>query len=137
MMRSQFRFTAGLLFSILVFSVFCYAAENPKEVLTISDSTLSPEKIVLAHRDGSVFILNDSKSNEYRIEIPWKDRRLHCASKNLKFSEEKGAIESTGPLKPGDFVIACFPDVGEYEVKVNKWKGSKPMRAVINVSPAE
>jgi len=109
-----------------------FASATVKEVLTISSDSISPRRIILNQRDGSLFIHNDTESTEYRLEIIWNKRRLHCASDSLKVTEN-GDIVSALPLKPGDFEIVCFPDLGEYEIRVRKWDGGPVMKAVISV----
>jgi hypothetical protein len=131
------------ILNLFIISGFCFVsyvlrakdqADNlapNKEIVSVSELGINPENLTLKGSDGSVFFLNRSKSDFFQFKMKWGKRRAHCASPNLKINEEDYLVTQK-PIKPNDFIIACFPELGDYSYEVSV--GSKKFLGVIQVS---
>jgi hypothetical protein len=88
-----------------------------KEIVTLSEKGISPEKLTISKLDASVFFLNTTDEDEFSLEIDFGKNRVHCFSPNLDLSED-GVMRTKEPIRPKDFAIMCFPQAGNYAVRV-------------------
>jgi hypothetical protein len=93
-------------------------ASDHKEIIKIKDNGLFPKEVTINGIDGSIFFYNDTPNSLVSLAVDWGKHKVHCASLNLKLSEN-GYIETIRPIEPGDFAIICFPDKGTYNFKVS------------------
>lgn len=104
-----------------------------KEIIKISETGASPSVIHFNKEDGSVFFLNTSKDSLMTLDIDFKGKRAHCASSNMKFTEN-GHLRSTLPVGINDFAISCFPEKGIYSfVAYGILKNQKPVTGTVLV----
>ncbi len=127
-----------LLFGINIQTVQADVKAPKKEIIKISEQGVKPAVLNLEGADGSVFFYNTSGDQFMSFSIPWGDRRAHCATLNLKLDEDK-VLRSAKAIRPGDFVLTCFPEPGRYEYQAqvgqNKFKGTIIVKAYESEKP--
>lgn len=93
-----------------------------KETMKLTEHGVVPSTLRLKKLDGSVFFVNSTKAGLATVEVSFGERRVHCASENMKF--ENGVMHSLKPIGPRDFALMCFPDKGTYTVTVHGVDGT-------------
>lgn len=87
------------------------------KILLISEDGIYPERLQLDQSGSSVFFLNETNLSLISIDIDYGDRRGFCATGNMTMLEN-GHFISVKPVSPRNFITACFPDPGSYNVTV-------------------
>jgi hypothetical protein len=106
-----------------------HVKENQSEVLRIGDSEISPNQVVLKEGGGSVFFLNSSKNNEFKIAINYGKKFAHCATGGMKMGED-GIFRSEKAIAPTEFLVVCFPKSGNYPVTFTSAQGRKSQASI-------
>ena len=87
------------------------------KLIKFTDSGIVPPSLQMKRDDGLVFFLNNTSKSYLTIEIDYAEHHKHCATTNLELSDD-GIARSKRPIPPQDFALVCFPDSGNYELKV-------------------
>jgi len=101
------------------------------EVMNIDERGLSPSSITLLKGGSSVFFLNSSSSESFKLEIDYGKKMAHCASGKMKMNDE-GIFASLDSVLPSGFITVCFPMPGKYPVRV-LFENGKVSKALVSV----
>ena len=116
---------SGVMLLICTSSGYADAIPDSQGVLIkITDQGAAPNIVELDRLDAQVFLFNDTTNSNIKIDIDFKGKRTHCSSPNMRLNEQ-GHMISTESLEPKDFAAMCFPESGEYPVKISGLKGKK------------
>jgi hypothetical protein len=143
MKRSILRLLSLALF---IFPLQCFSASEPvkagemlpvapaiKEIVKMTENGFEPSSITLRKLDSSVFFLNSTRDSLVTIQVPFGERKSHCASPNLDIGKD-GVIRSKKPIGPRDFALICFPEPGTYKVMAQGVRGgTKEIVGTVNV----
>lgn len=102
-----------------------------KFVIKVTEKGFEPPTLKLTHEDSSVFVVNSSKSSLLTLSMDFKGKKTHCASSNMRLSDE-GILKSSEPIAPKDFALFCIPEKGEYDL-IADGVSSKPIHAGLKV----
>ncbi len=147
MLKSSKTYIFGLFFLLMVTSFQLalagpghqHSSENKgvnefsrpeKKVVLISDEQVVPQEIVLSKMDGSVFLLNVSRSSLLTFEIEFGERRPHCASGNLRYDSQRGVLHSIEPVASRDFALLCFPEKGTYRIRISGLRNGSLVKTI-------
>ncbi len=89
-----------------------------KKIVSISSNGLTPANLTLHKLDASVFLFNAIKDQPVNLAIKFGKNRVHCHSPSLRLDDD-GYLRTVNPVPTSSFVLACFPNSGEYEIKVS------------------
>ena len=99
------------------------AQTSPESVAyPITEQGFRQSTLTLAPDQGLVFFLNQTTSRSLTVDIDFGGTKKHCWSENMR-DGGNGHIVTARPLVPGDFVTACFPERGRYQVRVSGLSG--------------
>ena len=121
-------------FPQLVFSDASHDHEKShdrSEVMNITDSRISPNRVTLAKGGSSVFFLNSSSSSSFKLKIDYGKKVAHCASGKMEMNDE-GVFASLNSVSSGEFISVCFPMPGQYPVKI-VFENGKVSKALVSV----
>lgn len=93
-----------------------------KETMKLTEHGIEPQFLTLKSLDASVFFVNTTKAGLASLEIQFSGKRAHCASENMKM--ENGVMKSIKPIGPHDFALLCFPEKGDYQIRVQGIDGT-------------
>ena len=132
------KFVLSASLFILLASTLAFAAEGKqlpvddaeKLVLKVSENGFEPNVLKFHEEDGSVFVVNSSKSSLLTLSVDFKGRKMHCASGNMSYVD--GILKSNSPIAPKDFALFCLPEKGHYDVVAYGVTG-KPVQASLEV----
>ncbi|MFM1847473.1 MAG: hypothetical protein RL417_947 [Pseudomonadota bacterium] len=96
---------------------FRIAPDSGNQIVKFTDTGIEPPILRANRADSIVFFLNSTTDSLTTIEIDYGEKRMHCASSALELGDD-GKIRSVRPFGPRTFTSACFPDRGEYKVRV-------------------
>lgn len=153
-LRRCLKCSSGLLFILLPFlfllgmlpgNLFADAiAVTPRNsdpdnhVVKILSDGVSPVSVVLKSEGSNVFFFNESSLFPVRLIIDYGKRKAFCATGDMKMDKDGLLKTSAQGIAPKHFVVACFPEVGQYSYIV---KGLKDYpkgfrgRVVVKVEP--
>ena len=122
----------GIIFTAVFFSVSLLSTAQADDsaplsvtnnkLIKFTDSGIVPPSLQMKRDDGLVFFLNNTSKSKLLLEIDYAEHHKHCATTNLELGDD-GIAKSRRPIPPQDFALVCFPDAGNYELKVSGLPG--------------
>ena len=135
-MRKAFIFSLALTLTASFYTVaraeeFAAPGVSNNKLIKFTDHGIVPDSLTMKRDDGLVFFLNSTAKSNLKLELDYSGHHTHCATSNLDLGDD-GVARSKRPIPPQDFALVCFPDAGNYELKVYGLPG-KSKNSVVKI----
>ena len=105
-----------------------------KKIVRITKKGFEPKQIKLTKNDATVFFFNETGQAIEDFSIDFGRNRIHCHNPSL-YLDSDGYLRNNQPIVPNSFVLACFPDARNYQVRSKL--GSETLKGSVLVPEAK
>lgn len=91
--------------------------DSTNKIMKLGDDGIRPNRLSLEESGSSVFFLNTTPDEKISIEVTYGTKLGYCATGDMKMGKD-GVLRSQEQVGPKHFIVVCFPQPGDYPIKV-------------------